>query len=248
MSLQRDHICKSSRTQLSWSKLWTGRPFSCSKEPLFLIFNTSPTKVAASCAGEGASVGGVGNTVRQPNYCRGCSRAGLRNRFHPEAGGPRGARSAPLLPGTRNSLAGPYFVGHFLACPPTGIPPPVIDLSRKGELLNSMVFCLTVDFKGLLSNNRESALLPLQHTLQSSNQDILLVVQLLSCVRHFATPWTAAHQASLSLTIPWSLLRLMSIESVMPSNHLILCHPLLLLPSIFPRIRVFSNESALHIR
>ena len=58
----------------------------------------------------------------------------------------------------------------------------------------------------------------------------------------------AAHQAPLSSTISWSLLKLMSIESVMPSNHLILCHPLLLLPSIFPSIRVFSNESALHIR
>ena len=64
----------------------------------------------------------------------------------------------------------------------------------------------------------------------------------------FLTPWTAAHQASLSLTISWSLLKFMSIESVMLSNHLILCHPLFLLPSIFPSIRVFSNESALHIR
>ena len=62
------------------------------------------------------------------------------------------------------------------------------------------------------------------------------------------TPWTTAHQASLSITNSWSLPKLMSIESVMPSNHLILCHPLLLLPSIFPNIRVFSNESALHIR
>ena len=60
--------------------------------------------------------------------------------------------------------------------------------------------------------------------------------------------WTAVHQASLSITNSWSLLKLMSIVSVMPSNHLILCHPLLLLPSIFPSIRVFSNESVLHIR
>ena len=73
-------------------------------------------------------------------------------------------------------------------------------------------------------------------------------VQLLSCVRFFATPWTAASQASLSITNSWSLLKLMSIESVMPSNHLILSPPLLLLPSIFPSIRVFSNESVLHIR
>ena len=62
------------------------------------------------------------------------------------------------------------------------------------------------------------------------------------------TPWTAAHQASLSFTISRSLLKLMFIESMMPSNHLILCHPLLLLPSIFPNIRVFSKESALRIR
>ena len=73
-------------------------------------------------------------------------------------------------------------------------------------------------------------------------------VHSLSRVRLFATPWTAASQASLSITNSWSLLRLMPIELVMPSNHLILCHPLLLLPSIFPSIRVFSNESVLHIR
>ena len=73
------------------------------------------------------------------------------------------------------------------------------------------------------------------------------IVQLLGPVRLFVTPWTAARQASLFFTISWSLLKLMSIESVMPSN-LILCHTLLLLPSIFPSIRLFSNESALHIR
>ena len=70
-------------------------------------------------------------------------------------------------------------------------------------------------------------------------------VQLLSCVQLFATPWTAAHQVLLSTTNSWSLLKLMSIESVMPSNHLVLCHPLLLLPSILSIIRVFSNESVL---
>ena len=73
-------------------------------------------------------------------------------------------------------------------------------------------------------------------------------VQSLSHIRFFATPWTTALQASLSITNSQSLPKFMSIESVMPSNHLILCHPLLFLPSIFPRIRVFSNESALHIR
>ena len=73
-------------------------------------------------------------------------------------------------------------------------------------------------------------------------------VQLLSLVQLFATPWAAAHQASLSITNFQSPPKPMSIKSVMPSNHLILCHPLLLPPSIFPSIRVFSNESALHIR
>ena len=74
------------------------------------------------------------------------------------------------------------------------------------------------------------------------------LVQSLSCVRLFETPWTAACQASLSITNSWGLLKLTSIESVMPSNHLILCHPLLLSPSIFPSIRIFSNELVLCIR
>ena len=73
-------------------------------------------------------------------------------------------------------------------------------------------------------------------------------VHSLSCVQLFATPWTAAHQASLSITNSWSLPKLVSLELVMPSNHFVLCHPLLFLPSIFPSIRVFSNESVLHIR
>ena len=77
------------------------------------------------------------------------------------------------------------------------------------------------------------------------NQSVSSVAQ--SCLT-FGTPWTAARQTSLSITNSWSLLKLISIESVMPSNHLILCRPLLLPPLIFPSIRVFSNESGLHIR
>ena len=84
--------------------------------------------------------------------------------------------------------------------------------------------------------------------IYSSNCYVIIVVQSISHVQLFATPWSAAHQASLSFTISQSLLKLMSIESVMPPNHLILCRPLLLPPSIFPRIRVFSNKSSHHIR
>ena len=84
--------------------------------------------------------------------------------------------------------------------------------------------------------------LPMTGSVQFSS------VQSLSHVRLFATPWIAARQAPLSITNSQSLLKLMSIESVMPSSHLILCHPLLFPPSVFPRIRVFSNESALPIR
>ena len=90
-----------------------------------------------------------------------------------------------------------------------------------------------------------SILFSLAHHTFSS---LLVSVQLLSCVQLFVMPGTAARQAFLSITNSHSLLRLVSIKLVMPSNHLILCCPLLLLPSIFPSIRVFSNESVLHIR
>ena len=76
----------------------------------------------------------------------------------------------------------------------------------------------------------------------------MLLLFTLEAVSDSATSWTVAHQASLAFTISWSLLKLMSTESVMPSNHLIFCHPLLLLPSIFPSIRIFSNESTLRMR
>ena len=86
------------------------------------------------------------------------------------------------------------------------------------------------------------------HSNRSFSLSQFSSVQLLSCVQFFATPWSVARQASLSITNPQSLLKLMSIESVIPSSHLILCRPLLLPPSIFPSFRVFSNESVLHIR
>ena len=87
----------------------------------------------------------------------------------------------------------------------------------------------------------KSAFLSLMHRIHP-------VSSVISCVWLFATPWTAARQAFLSITNSWSFLKLMSIELVMPSNHLILCRPLILLPSIFPSTRVFSSESVLHIR
>ena len=85
-------------------------------------------------------------------------------------------------------------------------------------------------------------------TLQPEYYITLYTVQPLSLVQLFATPWTAAHQASLSTNNSWSLFKIKSFKSVIPSNHLILCHPLLLPPSIFPSIRVFSNELVLCIR
>ena len=110
------------------------------------------------------------------------------------------------------------------------------------------------DLQGLLSNLdgymcEENTRIKFHLTLLRSRvSTILYSVQSLSCVQLFVTPWTAAHQAFLSITNSQSLLKLMFIKSVMPSNHLTLCHPLLLLPSIFPSIRAFSNESVLHIR
>ena len=97
-------------------------------------------------------------------------------------------------------------------------------------------------------DSSDSIRLDRQYTQISNTSVQLSSVQLLSHVQIFVTSWTVACQASLSITNFWSLLKLMYIELVMPSNHLILCHPLLLLPLIFPSITVFSNESALHIR
>ena len=87
-----------------------------------------------------------------------------------------------------------------------------------------------------------------KESMETKRSTLKCSVQLLSHVWLFATPWTSAHQPSLSFTISRSLLKLLSIESVMPSNYLIFCRPLPLPPSIFPSIRVFSNESVLHIR
>ena len=102
------------------------------------------------------------------------------------------------------------------------------------------------DSKKWLQNSGLNSVL-IRKAWREGNVGLFVVVQSFRHVQLFVTPWTAAHQASLSFTISWSLLRLMSIELVMPSNHLVLCCPLLL-PSIFPIIRVFSSELILHIR
>ena len=103
---------------------------------------------------------------------------------------------------------------------------------------------------GILASTGAAALFDIGSLcwFKASSRRTVAVVQLLSCVQLFVTPWAAAHQASLSFTISLSLLKLMSTELVMPSNHLVLCQHLLLLPSIIPIIRVFSNELALCIR
>ena len=120
---------------------------------------------------------------------------------------------------------------------------------------NDLLAITTPSFDSFLIQNKTWVLSRFGNLVRLSPLDLLLVtvfqfssVQSLSRVRLFATPWTAARQASLSITNSRSSLKLTSIESVMPSSHLILCRPLLLLPSIPPSIRVFSNESTLRIR
>ena len=117
------------------------------------------------------------------------------------------------------------------------------DLKCSRFMLSVLAFCIK-----LFVSNDSTLYLDVHMHLNSSYRNGFRSVQSLSHVQLFVTPWTAAHQASLSITNSQNLLKLMSIESVMPSNHLILCCPLLLLPSIFPSIRIFSNESVLHIR
>ena len=120
--------------------------------------------------------------------------------------------------------------------------------SKLGKEYNNAVYCHPADLTSMQSISCEM-LGFMKHKLESRFSSVhFSSVQSLSHVQLFATPGTVAHQASLSITNSWSLLKLMSIELVMSSNHLTLCHPLFHLPSIFPSIRVFSNESVLLIR
>ena len=113
----------------------------------------------------------------------------------------------------------------------------------------SSIWSLMEDFQKVLSATSSISLISCLGIWRKTGwQRVIAAVQLLSRVRLLSTSWTAAHQVSLSFTISCSLLKLMSIEPVMPSNHLTLCRPLLLLPSVFPSIRVFSSELALHIK
>ena len=124
-------------------------------------------------------------------------------------------------------------------------------LKRQWHQKASLVVPLAIDFRGMRGKLEpiHSCCTCFRSTYPSWPSVVLVIaIQSLCPVRLFATPWTAARQASLSISNSQTLLKLMSIESVIPSNHLILCLPLLLLPSIFPSIRVFSNESVLHIR
>ena len=128
---------------------------------------------------------------------------------------------------------------------PGGLEGCVVSTPRP-HLLKSALTFLSSAGKPLLSDSRETR--GQEISPSSPPRSLSVAAQSLSRVWLFATPWTAARQASLSITNSRSLFKLMSMESVMPSKHLILCRPLLLPPSIFPSIRVFSNESALHIR
>ena len=117
------------------------------------------------------------------------------------------------------------------------------------DLFTAIYYAVAACPAGVPQRARKPRFLAMEEKKMYNKQhDINIVVQSPSHVQLFATPWTAAHQSSFSFTISQSLLKFMCIESVMPSNHLILCHPLLLLLSIFPSIRVFSNESTVHIR
>ena len=155
----------------------------------------------------------------------------------------------------RDRLPTPVFLGFpcdsvgrlHLQCGRPGFNPWVGKILWRRERLPTPVFW-PGEFHGLYRPRGRKESDMTERLSLSYTHIIFSLVQLLSCVRLFATPWTAACQASTSIINSWSLLKLVSITLVMPSNHLILCRPLLLLPSIFPSIRVFSNESVLQIR
>ena len=159
--------------------------------------------------------------------CRGC-------RFHPWVGKVPWRGHGNLL--QYSCLENPMDRGAWWA-----------SIYRVSQSLTQLKWLSTHASPNILNNNQIFSFNKLM-AFGASRVGKIFVFQSLSHVWLFATPWTAVHQAFLSFTIFQSLLKLMSFELVMTYNHLILCHPLLLLPSIFPRIRVLSNESALSIR
>ena len=155
-----------------------------------------------------------------------------------------GSASPKFLPGRKTLKIFPRFIHQMVVFVPPlspgliaykNIPGLFFTLTRRGD----------TSIHDTRTESPTSTCLPLTQNLEWVT---FSSVQSFSRVQLFVTPWTAACQAYLSITNSWSLFKLMYMESVMPSNHLILCHPLLLLPSIFSHIRVFSNESVLHIR
>ena len=137
------------------------------------------------------------------------------------------------------SHCAPHFQGSRLLCKTSYCTVHLLAVPGPNALV--MLQVVSTALRPILNSNKKMAWICFLSNIS------IVVVQSLTCVRFFMTPCTAARQASLSFTISWSLLKLMSIELVMLSNHLILCHSLLL-PSIFPSIEVFSSDSALCIR
>ena len=190
----------------------------------------SDGKVSASNAGDPGSIPGLGRFPREGNG-NPLQDSCLENPMD------RGAWWATVHGVAKSQTRLSYF---------TFVPSYILIIwkldTSKGEV-STIYSCLSVF--GLLDNliNKNKIVIINRGAVDTPNWHQFGSVQLLSHVQHFETPRTAAHQASLSSTNSWSSLKHMSIESVMPSNHLILCHPLLLLPSIFPSIRVFSDDS-----
>ena len=229
---------------------WLGRPCLFPQEPTCPVRERRSAQAALKAAGS-------------PHL--------VQNGWQPQGGHRCASRAelgsgAPWRPTTSSTVALPEGFLEEAASLEQGNRERVQRFQRNSALKTSFQFSISSLLSEGASSNRdpgrseglgggearpalECALREIPQVLGEGSTALWLFssVQLLSRVRLFATPWTAACQASLSITNSQSLLKLMSIESVMPSNHLILCHPLLL-PSVFPSIRIFSNESALRIR
>ena len=166
-----------------------------------------------------------------------CRRPTLPSPYRRVAAGPVQAVHTPCQWAPFTQLQAAWCPGFPWGCGDTLIP------RQAGRGDRPQPASLPGDFPSMANSRHFS-----KATIIGQGTNSTCIVQLLGCVRLFATPWTTACQASLSFTPSWSLFKPMSIETVVPSNHLILCHPFVFLPSIFPSVRVFSKESALHIK